>query len=354
MSSLCPTYVKALTAVCPTFTMDRVKRRAKGGNRDDPAMAVAAAAVSIRVASNRTGLSPDTLRVWERRYGFPRPDRREDGVRVYSEDDIVRLELVARAIEGGWRPNEVVALPLNELRRITSSTSSRPTTTTMTTTTTNDARDALDLGSAASRIDAVIDALARDDLAFVRSHIRAAAVMLGPKAFVTELAHPLIVRVGEQWAEGKLDVRHEHVLTSVLTVQLHLFLGAHEDAAASPTVLLATLPGEAHALALDMVAVYLAAAHAAPRVLGPNTPPEQIVLAARGLGTRAVGVSTSIVTDKAAMARALRVIARGLRATRCELWVGGAGAADLELPSTAIRIGSSWSDVDQALASIRG
>ena len=127
----------------------------------------------------------------------------------------------------------------------------------------------------APTVDAVVEALRADDIAGVRSLLRAAAVSLGPRAFVTEIAHPLAVRVGELWARGFLEVRHEHVASACLTSQLHLLLGALEDGDRSPSVLLATLPGEPHLLGLDMVAVYLAANLAAPHVLGADTPPAQ-------------------------------------------------------------------------------
>ena len=297
------------------------------------------AGASIRVVSNRTGLSPDTLRVWERRYGFPKPSRREGGVRVYAPEDIARLELIARAIAAGWRPHEVVALPPEELRKIAPAGPSSLETTVR----------SID----APNIDAIVAALARDDLVFVRSQLRAAAVVLGPKAFVMEVARPLAMRIGDEWHSGTLEVRHEHALTAVLTMQLHVLLAAHEDPGAGPLVVLATLPGERHALALDMVAVYLAASHAAPRLLGPDLPPEQIVAAGLALGPAAVGISVSSASDPAATLRALGVVAKGLRPSKTELWLGGAGAVDLDPPDGVRRVGDAWSDIDAALASLR-
>lgn len=291
------------------------------------------------MVSNRTGLSPDTLRVWERRYGFPKPSRREGGARIYTPEDVARLELIARAIAAGWRPHEVVALPSDELRKLAPSAASSVEATVR--------------SIEAPNLDAVVAALGRDELAFVRAQLRSAAVVLGPKAFVTDVAHPLAVRVGDAWHAGTLDVRHEHAFTAVLTMQLHLLLGAHEDPGAAPLVLLATLPEERHALALDMVAVYLAASHAAPRLLGPELPPEQIAAAGRALEPAAVGISVSTASDRAATTRALALVAKGLRPSRTKLWVGGAGSADLELPDGAVRVGQPWSEVDAALAALR-
>lgn len=62
------------------------------------AMLRSMAVASIRVVSNRTGIPADTLRIWERRYGFPKPERTPGGSRVYTDEDVARLQLVNRAL----------------------------------------------------------------------------------------------------------------------------------------------------------------------------------------------------------------------------------------------------------------
>ena len=310
----------------------------------------ALAGASIRVVSNRTGIAADTLRMWERRYGFPRPARRPGGSRVYSEDDVARLHLVARAVSAGFRPSEVVSLPPADLTRLVeASAADAPLRSVVT----NGGRmgGEVEAGPGPS-LEAVVEALRADDIAGVRSLLRAAAVSLGPRAFVTEIAQPLAVRVGELWARGFLEVRHEHVASACLTSQLHLLLGALDDGDRSPSVLLATLPGEPHLLGLDMVAVYLAANLAAPHVLGADTPPAQIVEAARAFDVDAVGLSISLAADKRAAARSLEVLAETLP-SRTELWLGGAGAPSVASAAPAAHVTPSWSDLDSALAGLR-
>ncbi len=56
---------------------------------------------NLKVVVQETGLKPDTLRAWERRYGLPQPDRTSGGHRLYSQRDIDMLKwLVARQDEG--------------------------------------------------------------------------------------------------------------------------------------------------------------------------------------------------------------------------------------------------------------
>src|SRR3954466_15099583 len=63
----------------------------------------------IGAVARMTGIDEHTLRIWERRYGFPRPERSSGGVRLYGAEDVRRLRLISRALSRGHRPGEVVA-----------------------------------------------------------------------------------------------------------------------------------------------------------------------------------------------------------------------------------------------------
>ncbi len=56
---------------------------------------------NLKAVLHETGLKPDVLRAWERRYGIPAPERTQGGHRLYSEFDMALLKwLVARQAEG--------------------------------------------------------------------------------------------------------------------------------------------------------------------------------------------------------------------------------------------------------------
>ena len=74
-------------------------------------------ALPIAAVERETGLSKDTLRVWERRYGFPQPGRDGAGERIYPAEQVERLRVIARLLNAGERPGQIVALPLAELRQ---------------------------------------------------------------------------------------------------------------------------------------------------------------------------------------------------------------------------------------------
>jgi methanogenic corrinoid protein MtbC1 len=290
-----------------------------------------------------TAIELDTLRMWERRYGFPRPERTEGGSRLYSDSDIESLKLIRRALELGYRPGEVVGKPHQELMQLVLATSHAPAraTTTRGTATT----------AATPTVASLLGALGRDDVTILRAELRQAAVALGPKRFVMEVGHPLSVRVGELWADGKLEVRHEHMLSECLSAQLGVMMSAYEDREGAPRVLLATLPDERHRLGLAMVQVYLALSQVTPLMLGVDTPPDQIVKAGRTFGVDAVGLLVTQASDLAAASRHIRWMLAELP-RKVGVWVGGRGAADLELPEDAFRVVATWADLDAAIATV--
>ena len=223
---------------------------------------------SIRVTSRLTAIELGTLRMWERRYGFPRPERTDGGSRVYSESDVEALKLITRALEQGYRPGEIVGKPREELLKLVAVASHVPSRS----------------GGSTPTVATLLAALGGDELALLRAQLRQAALTLGPKRFLVEVAHPLCLRIGELWADGKLEVRHEHMVSECLFSQLRVLASAYEDRPGAPRVLLATLPNERHGLGLAMAETYLAASQVTPILLGVDTPAEQIVKAARWFG----------------------------------------------------------------------
>ncbi len=288
---------------------------------------------SIRVTSRLASIELETLRIWERRYGFPRPERTPGGSRVYTESDVETLRLIRLALKQGYRPNEVVGKPRDELMQLIALVAKDPSLTT-------DARPT---------IASLIEALRNDDVGNLRATLRQASIMMGPKQFVMEIAQPICVQVGELWADGKLEVRHEHVLSECLSSQLGLLMAAYEDQAGAPRVLLLTLPNERHGLGLEMVELYLAVSHVTPVLLGVDTPPEQIVRAAREYAVDAVGLLVTGASDLKATAKHVRWLLAQLP-RGVSMWIGGGTGRELDIHNEAMQVIDAWSDLDSAIA----
>lgn len=295
----------------------------------------AEATLSIRVVAAKTGIPAETLRVWERRYGFPKPARRPGGARLYRDADVARLRLIARARAAGYRPGDLLALGDGELARLSGPVDAGAGPT--------------ELGD---QVRELVDNARHDRVEELRAALRTLSVTLGPRAFVTQIAQPFAVALGEAWEDGSIAVRQEHLASALLSARLRVLLSTFEDGEEPPVVVLATLPGEAHTLGLDLVAVYLAAQRATPRLLGADTPPSEIAAAARALSASVVGISVTTAEHPAAVRAQVDALAHALPA-RTQLWIGGAAAHRVASPTTKKRIALTWPEIDAAVEAAR-
>lgn len=288
---------------------------------------------TIRVASHLTSIPIETLRVWERRYGFPNPPRREgSNRRLYSAEDIERLRWIARALERGYRPGDVIRMSVAELAALLGAAQASAASPEL----------------SEAPVARLLELVARDDVRGVEQELRRAASALGPKRFVMDVAQPLLHAVGDAWHGGKLAIRQEHAVSQALRTQLRALLAGYQDVEARPVVVLATLPGEAHELGLEMVAIYLALSSAKPRLLGTSTPAREIVEAVRTFDADAVGLTITGAVPAQAVREGVLALLRDLP-RRVPLWLGGPAAGDIRLPDGAARVVTSWADLDLAV-----
>ncbi|MCB1801441.1 MAG: MerR family transcriptional regulator [Gammaproteobacteria bacterium] len=74
-------------------------------------------AYRIGAVARLTGISPDTLRIWERRYEIVDPQRTPKGGRLYSQQDVTRLTMIKTLVDQGYAISTVANLPIDELNR---------------------------------------------------------------------------------------------------------------------------------------------------------------------------------------------------------------------------------------------
>jgi methanogenic corrinoid protein MtbC1 len=148
---------------------------------------------------------------------------------------------------------------------------------------------------------------------------------LGPLGFLESCAGPLVQAIGEAWATGSAEVRHEHFLSERLSDVLRTLRRPYEERAEGPLVAFATLPGEAHGLGLQMAALAVATTGCRILYLGTDVPVDQITRAASDIGARAVALSVS-ASSAGEAARGPLAALRDALPRRVRLVVGGRGA----------------------------
>ncbi|MCH2187233.1 MerR family transcriptional regulator [Myxococcota bacterium] len=262
----------------------------------------------LGAAARLTGISPDTLRAWERRYEVVVPLRTPGGTRRYTASDLERLALVKAAIDGGHRIGQVARLGNDELARITTVEPAAP------------APSELAAGSDAS--DAIMAALNALDADESERLIALQLAALGPSRFARHVASPLLERIGETWSRGDLPIAAEHLATSVLRSLMGASLRPSSNSPVGASILFATLSGERHELGLLIAAITAAAAGGRVVYLGAELPVDDLIFASDRSSAGAVAVS--LVVDDSEMAVAQAKALRAGLPPRVELWVGGA------------------------------
>jgi methanogenic corrinoid protein MtbC1 len=270
------------------------------------------ARLSIGALSRATGVPVETLRTWENRYGFPVPERRPSGHRVYALATVPRLQRIAEALARGHRARQVVPASESDLQQLLGPGRSEPRgPSTMP-------------APSAGDVPSLLRLVERLDSGPLTHALFSAAARGGPLAFLETVAAPLLRSVGEEWAAGRLEVRHEHFLSERLGDVLRSLRLPLEERAAGPLVGFSTLPGEAHGLGLQMAALAVASAGCRVLYLGTETPLPDMVSLVRDLGARALALSVS-ASGRARAAAPLRRL-RKLLPRRTALLVGGEGA----------------------------
>lgn len=274
-------------------------------------------ALSIAAVERDTGLPKETLRVWERRYGFPSPLRNASGERIYPAEQVEKLRLLRRLLDNSYRPGKVVPLAKSELLSLIEAVGGAR------------AQPRLREDSTAAEIAGFIDLLRKHETEALRQALLLKLARIGLERFVTGLVALMAIEVGEAWARGELEVFEEHLFTEQITHLLRNALDAlpkAEKTTARPRMLLTTFPKEPHALGLLMAQSLFALYGCSCTSLGVQTPLPDIVMAARAHRVDVVALSFSPCMSGTQIVEGLSELRSALPAD-IEIWAGGSHPA---------------------------
>lgn len=266
---------------------------------------------NIAAVERDTGLSKDVLRMWERRYGFPVPERDANGDRAYSADQVERLRLIKRLMDAGHRPGKLIATPYEELAALAPR------------------RAAANPGVPDDRneeLDELLEPIRQHDGGAYLQAMQQRLARQGLQRFVQDTVAPLAHRIGEAWEQGRIEVFEEHLFTELTKRLLRQSIAALPNGDRRPRILLTTLPGEQHLLGLLMAETLFALEGAECIPLGTQTPLLEIDRAATAHRADVVALSFSAAFPQRQIPALLLQLRMGLHAG-VELWAGGAGIA---------------------------
>jgi MerR family transcriptional regulator, light-induced transcriptional regulator len=223
--------------------------------------------------SRRSGVSPELLRAWERRYGVLRPQRTAGGLRLYSSGDLERVRAMQRHMTDGLAAREAAVLA----GQATQPTPPAPS-----------AAAVFDPDRARVQLGDALEAFDEPRAQGVFDELLSTATA---DALLSHVVMPYLHDVGDRWERGELSVAQEHFAANVLRGRL-LGLARGWGRGTGPRALLACPEGERHDLGL--IAFGLALRERGWRIdyLGPDTPVASIEDTARRTGPTVVVLSS--------------------------------------------------------------
>jgi DNA-binding transcriptional MerR regulator/methylmalonyl-CoA mutase cobalamin-binding subunit len=280
--------------------------------------------VSLTIASveRDTGLSKDTLRVWERRYGFPAPERDALGERLYPLEQVDKLRALKRLLDLGHRPGRIVGLPIDELQRLAQASSGT-------------ALPGPQPGREQDDLDGLLGQLTAHRFDELRGRLSQLLLRKGLARFIADVVAPMNAMVGEAWTRGAVQIFEEHLYTEVVQGLLRNAIGSIQGGGRPPRVLLTTFPQEPHGLGILMAEANFALESCHCVSLGVQTPVWDIALAAGAQRADIVALSFSAAVNANQALDGLLEL-RGRLPPTVEVWAGGGCPALHRRPPTGV------------------
>lgn len=269
------------------------------------------ASFNIGAVERDTGISKDLLRMWERRYGFPVPDRDSNGERCYPAEQVERLRLIKRLMDQGHRPGKLMQASEEELLALAPRRSS--------------AR-ASNGGAGSGELGELLGLIKQHDAAGYQQAMQQRLGRQGLQRFVQDTVAPLTQQVGEYWEAGIFEVFEEHLFTELTKRLLRQAIAALPVGGRGPRVLLTSVPDEQHILGLLMVEALFALEGAECIPLGTQMPLIEIGRAANAHRADIVALSFSVAFPSRQIPALLQQV-RTLLPAEVALWAGGGGVA---------------------------
>jgi methanogenic corrinoid protein MtbC1 len=252
--------------------------------------------------------------MWERRYGFPVPNRDANGERSYPADQVERLRLIKRLMDQGHRPGKLIATPAEQLRDLAPRRSPPRVQESV---------------AEAGDLDELLALIRRQDVAGYQQAMQQRLARKGLQRFVQDTVAPLTRRVGEAWEDGSFEVFEEHLFTELTKRLLRLAISALAGGNRRPRILMTSAPEEPHVLGLLMAEALFALEGAECIPLGTQMPLLEIGRAAIAHKANIVALSFSTAFPQRQIPGLLQQL-RLVLPSEMALWVGGGGIGRLE------------------------
>jgi DNA-binding transcriptional MerR regulator/methylmalonyl-CoA mutase cobalamin-binding subunit len=297
---------------------------------------------SIKIASERSGVSTHLIRMWEKRYGALSPDRTETNRRLYSDENVERLSMLHSCTQAGHRIGNVATLPTDTLRQLAQESAGR--------TAKDDGATPPEALSAAAQtlppeVVEAFKAVENMDVDALQRSLDKASLALGYQGMLTKIVVPLMQNIGRLWCEGELTGAYEHFASSALRTYLLGQVQSYAASRSSPAIITVTPAGQLHEFGAVITAAAAGSAGWHVIHLGSSLPAAEIAGAAIRAEARLVALSLVHPPDDADLPAQLRMLRR-LLPSRVGIVAGGRACESYREALTEIQA-EVVTDIDQ-------
>jgi len=249
---------------------------------------------NLKAVVQETGLKPDTLRAWERRYGLPQPGRTSGGHRLYSQRDIDILKWLMARQEEGLSISRAVDLwrdllaegkdPFMEMADEEEIAGPPP----------------LEVGDTLAELrETWIEACLAFDEQRAEYTLAQAFALYPPETACLELLQKGLSEIGRLWYEGEASAQQEHFASALAIRRLEAMLAVNPPPTRPGRILIGCPPEEEHVFSPLLLTLLLRRRGWDTVYLGANVPlerlestiehtdPDLVILAAQTLNTAA-------------------------------------------------------------------
>ncbi|NUN15398.1 MAG: MerR family transcriptional regulator [Myxococcales bacterium] len=297
----------------------------------------------MRAVTKLTGLNPDTIRVWERRYEAVAPDRTSGNARRYSSVQVRRLVMLREAVHRGHSIGDVARLNNSVLEALLTTVDTWDTYS-------QEGHD-ISSGMFVQLAEEYLSAIARFDAPRAALILNRAASLLDPLDFALRVVRPVLCEVGERWHRGEMNVTQEHLVSVQMKSLLLPLMRFAISTTNAPRALFATPQGHTHEFGIMIAAVIAGGRGYGTTYIGPDIPVDDLFVAAELFRTDVVIlsiVSTMSNIDASVLAGRLEWLA-----TRVQTWLGCPNDHPILPYLTEVRPLHRYEDLDAALAKYR-
>jgi DNA-binding transcriptional MerR regulator len=223
------------------------------------------ALLPIRAVVARTGLNPDTIRAWERRYAAIEPVRSAGGTRQFSEEDVTRLLCLKDLRERGFALQTIAQLSTSELTSMRGGDRSTV------------ARALPTQPPLSQPQQAYLNAIENLDASSALEQLHGMSEHVGNLQLILGVAIPIMWEVGRRWSEGTLGTAPEHLVRAQLRSLMTRRLEQIPTSEGARRLLFTTPAGQLHEFGILAGSVLAKEAGFDVLYLGPDLPTEDII-----------------------------------------------------------------------------